>query len=89
MKIDSNKDIALHGDWIALFVGLVMEQPTNVKLVVRQCWKMHLLRRQIKSERMVLATLGERELKDVGIERAEALIESKRNYGDVPSNRLN
>lgn len=87
MKIDSKNNIASHSDWFAQFTDLFMEQPRRFELVVRQHWRQHLLRCEIRSERKVLAKLSDRELKDVGIGRASAIIESQRRFRDVPESR--
>ncbi len=88
MKFDTKKDIALHNDWVNLFSGALMDLLAKAKAVVRQYCELYLLQQAIQSERRVLAALSERELKDVGIDRDEAIIESRRRYKDVPDSRL-
>lgn len=46
-----------------------------------------MLRCEIRAERNVLANLSDRELSDIGIDRAMALAESQRDFKDLPSNR--
>ncbi|MEM7215637.1 MAG: DUF1127 domain-containing protein [Pseudomonadota bacterium] len=46
------------------------------------------LKRQIRAERNQLRTLTERELKDIGITREDAIKEASRGYDDVPRHRI-
>ena len=46
------------------------------------------LRRQVAAERKQLAELPESLLKDIGVKREDALLESQRDPGDLPKDRL-
>jgi len=46
------------------------------------------LRRQVAAERKQLAELPEALLKDIGIKREDAVLESRRDPGDLPKDRL-
>ena len=46
------------------------------------------LRRQVAAERKQLAELPDELLKDMGIKREDAILESRRDPGDLPKDRL-
>nr|CAA6824494.1 MAG: Unknown protein [uncultured Thiotrichaceae bacterium] len=47
------------------------------------------VRRAIQKERDQLAELPEHVLQDIGVSRADALIESQRRFEDIPTGRMN
>ena len=51
-------------------------------------WRSAKVRRQVRRERLMLADLDDRMLKDIGITRAEARFEAARSRWDVPEFRL-
>ena len=62
-----------------------------VERVWRLIWKEYKtegVRVQVARERIALLQLTDRELRDIGITRADALREAQRSYYDVPQDRI-
>lgn len=87
MKTDMKANKALHNEWFVQFTELVTGFAMDFKSLVVSDWNKHMLRCEIRAERKVLANLTDRELSDIGIDRATALTESRRDFKDLPSNR--
>lgn len=60
----------------------------GLRLIALQIVQALCLADQIRSERRLLASLDDRALQDIGIDRASALHESARGYFDLPAHRL-
>ncbi len=46
------------------------------------------LKTQIKNERAALRRLNDSQLRDIGLNRSEAMLESNRGFSDIPLNRV-
>lgn len=55
---------------------------------VRRWWAMQQLKSAVRLERKELLDLSDEQLRDIGIDRAQALRESARDSGDLPADRL-
>ncbi len=87
MKFDSNgKSVLLHNLGLSP-LELVLASVLRVKAYVYGCFERYLYRCAISNERKVLANLTDKELKDIGIDRVQAIHESQRQFSDVPINR--
>lgn len=88
MKIDIRKNITLDNSLQVPFTVVLFEQMMRVYTFIHQSWQTQLLRNAIRSERRTLSRLTDKELDDIGINRATAVAESQRKYTDLPTNRL-
>ncbi len=52
-------------------------------------YRLEILKREIRHERDQLAELSDHVLRDIGITREQAILESKRAFDDLPSRRFN
>lgn len=87
MNIDIKVKTALYNESFVSPADLATRYSTHLKSMLMSGWNKHMLRCNVREERKVLANLSDRELSDIGIDRAMALAESKRNFKDIPSNR--
>lgn len=60
----------------------------DIKSLVSYGVALYKLRRAVKAERKQLAELPDDLLDDLGISRGDALLESRRDPGDLPQDRL-
>ena len=60
----------------------------SISRTARFWWAIRRLKSDIVQERKALASLPDNLLRDIGIVRAEAVIESKRTADDIPMDRL-
>lgn len=88
MKIDIRRNSAIHSNSIESIENDIFFIGLKLRARMIQFYKLQLLRLQIYNERRVLGKLTDRELEDIGINRQDASLESRRGLRDLPRGRI-
>lgn len=86
MKIDIAPRFNMHAfsDPTELSQGLL----ASIVKPVLQWISLQNLKAQIKNERTALRRLNDSQLRDIGLNRSEAMLESNRGFSDIPFKRV-
>jgi len=68
--------------------GIQLPEKKDIKSLVNYALARWALRREVIAERKQLAELPEALLKDIGVKREDATLESRRDPSEIPPDRL-